>query len=127
LTSGLRIQIGGIVQGVGFRPFIYGLAMRHHLTGWVRNTSGGVEVEVFGDNDEVSAFLANIRVELPPLARIDAMSSQSITPVSHPDFQIITSQSISGSFIPVSPDMSICPDCQRELSTRLTGVIAIPS
>ena len=115
MILGLSIQISGIVQGVGFRPFIYGLAIRHHLTGWVRNTSGGVEIEVFGDKDEVTAFLANIRVELPPLARIDALSSQTIPLVSYPDFQIINSQSISGSFIPVSPDMSICPDCQNEL------------
>ena len=112
---GLKIWVRGIVQGVGFRPFIYGLAEQHHLTGWVRNTSSGVEIEVNGPQPGVAAFLSTIHDNPPPLARIDELHSQSCEPVGYTGFEIQTSQPKPGDFIPVSPDISICPECQKEL------------
>ena len=63
--SGLRITVSGIVQGVGFRPFIFNLAERYQLTGWVKNTSSGVEIEISGSDDALHSFLAAVRSEAP--------------------------------------------------------------
>lgn len=103
------------MQGVGFRPFVYSLATRHNLTGWVRNTSRGVEIEVNGPAQSLQSFLNAIRSEKPPLARIDQLDSSPCKSNSFTGFEIIASQSEAGQFIPVSPDFSICPDCQAEL------------
>lgn len=112
---GLRIRVRGIVQGVGFRPFVYGLAVNNRLTGWVRNTSSGVEIEISGTPDGMMDFCYKLQNNPPPLARIDEISTESIPPNGDSDFVILESQPQPGEFIPVSPDMAICPDCRREL------------
>ncbi|MGD2047922.1 MAG: Sua5/YciO/YrdC/YwlC family protein, partial [Chloroflexota bacterium] len=114
-NSGLRIHITGIVQGVGFRPFVYGLAQRLELTGWVRNTSAGVEIEVDGRPDALSAFTLALQQETPPLAQIDEFQVFDRPPDGFKQFEIVESEPISGAFQPVSADVSICPDCLREL------------
>jgi len=116
-TAGLRIQVCGIVQGVGFRPFIYALANRHHVTGWVRNTSSGVEIEVNGAPQDLQSFLEGIRTQPPPLARIDSLNTLELLPDHYQSFKIIESQPQPGDFLPVSPDVAICADCRRELFT----------
>jgi hydrogenase maturation protein HypF len=113
--SGARIHITGIVQGVGFRPFVYGLAKRLTLTGWVRNTSAGVDIEVDGSPEALNSFKQALMNEAPPLARIDEMEVQERQPDGFMSFEIIHSEAISGAFQPISPDVSICPDCLREL------------
>ncbi len=116
--SGLRganIHITGIIQGVGFRPFIFGLASRLGLTGWVRNTSAGVDIEVDGSPANLDAFLAAIKSELPPLARIDTIEVTFGVPRGFAGFEIVHSEALPGAFQPISPDMSICPDCLGEL------------
>jgi len=112
---GRHIWVRGIVQGVGFRPFIYGLATRLNLTGWVRNTSNGVEIEVSGQENALDRFVSAIRSEAPRLARIDSLESQACPPNPFTAFEILESQPNPGDFIPVSPDVAICPDCQKEL------------
>jgi hydrogenase maturation protein HypF len=113
--NGLRIRAGGIVQGVGFRPFIFNLAERNQLTGWVKNTSSGIEIELAGGQPALQSFVESLRTELPPLARIDWLETEICPPGIYPNFEIQASQPIPGEFLPVSPDVSICPDCQREL------------
>jgi len=113
--AGLKVRVRGIVQGVGFRPFVYSLAIRNQLTGWVRNTSSGVEIEVNGRRDALNTFLAVLQQQPPPLARIDALESEGIEPDHYDHFEILESLPNPNEFIPVSPDMTICPDCQREL------------
>jgi len=66
----VRITVRGVVQGVGFRPFVYGLACRHSLVGWVRNTSGSVEIEVEGEAESVDTFVTALENEAPPRARL---------------------------------------------------------
>ncbi len=112
---GLKIKVGGIVQGVGFRPFIYTQAMQNHLTGWVRNTSSGVEIEVNGSQAGVNAFLDALQHNPPPLSRIDFLESEPAEQNGYTEFEILASQPKEGDFIPISPDVSICPDCQREM------------
>ncbi len=114
-SSAYRILINGIVQGVGFRPFIYGLATRYALEGWVRNTSGGVEIEISGPADGLEKFLTSIKTETPPLARIETLQKESIHPNQYDGFQIHGSFIIEGDYQPISPDVSICEDCFQEL------------
>ena len=113
--QGLRVHIKGIVQGVGFRPFIYNLATRHQLKGWVKNTSAGVDIEVDGDRETLDLFLQQLRGEAPPLSRIDEFSASFQAPNGFRSFEIQHSEAVEGEFQPISPDVSICPDCLREL------------
>jgi hydrogenase maturation protein HypF len=112
---GARIHITGIVQGVGFRPFVYSLATRLSITGWVRNTSAGVEIEVDGTPEALETFVHALREEAPPLARIDEFHVQDRAPNGFSDFKIIHSEAIPDAFQPISPDISLCTDCLREL------------
>ena len=112
-----RILINGIVQGVGFRPFIYTLAIRYALKGWVKNTSAGVVIEVSGSKSELDNFLSSITNEAPPLSKIESLRYESIPPDGYEAFHIQHSQVIEGAFQPISPDVSICDDCLRELFT----------
>ncbi|MHB8087684.1 MAG: carbamoyltransferase HypF [Anaerolineaceae bacterium] len=114
-SSGLKISVSGIVQGVGFRPFVYATATRLHLTGSVWNSSKGVEIELFGPQEVLDQFLTDLNEQLPILARIDHIESSHIPHQDLPDFSIKNSQTEEGQFIPISPDMSICPDCLKEL------------
>ncbi|HPH95993.1 MAG TPA: carbamoyltransferase HypF [Anaerolineaceae bacterium] len=113
--SGLKVHIRGIVQGVGFRPFVYNLATSLALTGWVCNTSRGVEIEVNGPSPVLEEFTRRLRIDAPPLARIDSFLVTPCQPDGYALFSIIESQPQPGDFIPISPDVSICPDCRREL------------
>jgi hydrogenase maturation protein HypF len=110
-----RLHISGIVQGVGFRPFIYSLASRYELKGWVRNTSSGVDIEVDGILSILKDFIATIQTELPPLARIDSIDVSFDPPGRFSSFEILHSQTVKGAFQPISPDMGICADCLSEL------------
>ncbi len=113
--QGRRIHINGIVQGVGFRPFVFGLAERYALAGWVRNTSAGVDMEVDGPPSVLDEFVAALTTEAPPLAQIDEITAVPIPVNGFTDFEIVHSAAISGAFQPISPDVSICDDCLREL------------
>ncbi|MEN8171587.1 MAG: carbamoyltransferase HypF [Chloroflexota bacterium] len=112
---GARIHITGIVQGVGFRPFVYGLAMRSDLKGWVRNTSAGVDIEIDGDTASLEKFIHALKHDAPPLARIDSFDVIQCSSNGFSSFDIIKSEPVPGAFIPVSPDVSICDDCLDEL------------
>jgi hydrogenase maturation protein HypF len=110
-----HIHINGIVQGVGFRPFIYNLALAHKLNGWVRNSANGVDIEVTGDKDEIEAFQLDIPRSAPPLAQIDSMDVKDIHLSIFDSFKIIPSKDKTTDFVPVSPDVAICRECQTEL------------
>jgi hydrogenase maturation protein HypF len=112
---GVNIHVTGIVQGVGFRPFIYGLAVRLGLNGWVRNTSAGVDIQLDGTTDVIDFFVSSLKSELPPLARIDSLEVSFDASHGFSGFEIFSSESQAGAFQPISPDVSICPDCLKEL------------
>ncbi len=120
-AEGRHIHITGIVQGVGFRPFVYGLATRYKLEGWVLNDSSGVKIEVIGPPEMLSAFINALRTEAPPLAVIDSLQVKNIPLQSKIQnlkskiFQIRHSQAQAEAFVPISPDICICDDCRREL------------
>jgi len=109
------IEIAGIVQGVGFRPFIYRLATENNLTGFITNTEAGVSIEVEGADADVGAFLSRLPKEVPPLARVT-----SIVVVDRPsnhdvDFRILASRAGEERRVLIAPDVAICNDCLREL------------
>jgi len=110
--NSLRISVKGIVQGVGFRPFIYNLAKNYNLKGFVKNTSDGVIIEVEGEG--ISEFIRSIQNKCPPLARIDSIETKELLLKGCEDFIIIDSVD-DGRFTLVSPDISICDDCLKEL------------
>ncbi len=110
----VRLEVRGIVQGVGFRPFLHRLAARYGLSGWARNTSAGVELELEGRPAGVDAFAAALREEHPPLAVIAALRRTDLPPAGDEGFRILDS-ALSHREALVSPDVGICPDCLREL------------
>jgi len=113
--TGVHIHIQGIVQGVGFRPFVFTLAQRLKLSGWVQNTSAGVDIQVDGPQNTLDNFVRALQEETPPLAKIDTLTAQfsPITGLDH--FEIRDSQAQPGAFQPISPDVGICDDCLQEL------------
>ncbi|MFQ5987728.1 MAG: carbamoyltransferase HypF [Dehalococcoidia bacterium] len=110
-----RIVVQGVVQGVGFRPFIHRLAGENHLKGWVLNSTEGVVIEVEGDEERIEGFIADIVAEPPPLAFIERVDRELLPPVGYTSFLIRESARVEGRFALVSPDISICQDCLREL------------
>jgi hydrogenase maturation protein HypF len=114
-SRAVHIIIKGVVQGVGFRPFIFAIAKNNQLTGWVRNTSSGVEIEIQGSQSQVDQFIIQLRSEAPPLSRIDFITIENITPGKFSEFTIQSSLANPNDFQPISPDTSICPDCLQEL------------
>ncbi|MFN2220187.1 MAG: acylphosphatase, partial [Anaerolineae bacterium] len=112
-----RRQIGvrGVVQGVGFRPFVYRLAHDHELNGWVLNHSGGVEIEVEGAPAALDAFVRALTEQAPPLARIVAVEIAGAPPVGYEQFEIRHSVAEEGRYQLISPDIATCADCLSEL------------
>ncbi len=115
MVKRIRGAIQGIVQGVGFRPFVYQLAHRFDLAGYVINTSQGVLLEVEGPEPSVTAFFEAILAENPPLSQISALDQSEIPALGETSFEIRESKAGLARSALISPDVSICPDCLSEL------------
>ena len=111
-----KIEISGLVQGVGFRPFIYQLASRYELRGYVKNNSAGVQIEIEGSVSAVEIFMQALGQELPPLARIDSLYSTDGSIEGHNVFQIIQSEGDTDKSALISPDIAMCDACQAEMN-----------
>ena len=110
----IHIEIEGIVQGVGFRPFLHRLADGHRITGWVRNTSAGLEGVLQGTARDLEAFQAKLQDDAPPMAQIEAVRTSDISSGPFDRFTIRESHIRPGATL-VSPDMALCPECEAEL------------
>ncbi|MFZ5453260.1 MAG: carbamoyltransferase HypF [Thermodesulfobacteriota bacterium] len=110
-----KLRVTGIVQGVGFRPFVYRLALNHNLAGWVCNTSGGVEIQVAGSPQSLEIFVRELAAEAPALARIDAVLPLEAESWGEEGFRILESQSLSRTEALIPADVSTCADCFREI------------
>ncbi|MBN9389290.1 MAG: carbamoyltransferase HypF [Chloroflexi bacterium] len=110
-----RLLVQGLVQGVGFRPFIYGLALRLDLGGFVLNDSEGVTIEIEGSPEQLVAFHSALHDELPPLARVDSLVTALIPTHHESAFRIVHSQAGGEKHALISPDSATCPDCLHEL------------
>jgi len=109
------ITISGRVQGVGFRPFVYRLAHRHGITGWVRNANGAVEIHAEGQPDQLQRFSEALLNDAPPLSAPAKLSSENCPPEAAPAFSILDSQSRNTADIHVPADGFVCADCLAEL------------
>ena len=111
-----RFRVTGTVQGVGFRPFVFRRATELGLSGFVRNDSAGVVVEVEGDRAAIDALAHALRDDSPPLARVESVSAEDVEPQSGTDgFAIEHSEDLGSPAVPVSIDTAPCPACLREL------------
>jgi hydrogenase maturation protein HypF len=109
------ISVRGIVQGVGFRPFVYGLAVKHNLKGRVYNTSEDVRIEVEGEAEAIEQFELELRAKAPPLAHIENVTIAYHPPLGYKSFEIGQSQAQEGKYQLISPDVATCQACLAEL------------
>ncbi|MFD5824371.1 carbamoyltransferase HypF [Lentzea sp. NPDC060358] len=112
-----QLRVEGVVQGVGYRPFVYTLAVRLRLTGWVLNDSQGVLTEVCGPREVLDDFTRALRDEAPPLAKVTAVRvvEPSAPPQEHTAFRILESRRGAAASTYVAPDSHVCADCLREV------------
>jgi hydrogenase maturation protein HypF len=121
-----RVLVFGVVQGVGFRPFIHKLARRLDLRGWVRNAAGGVEIHVEGASPALlDTFARAVREEKPPLAVIESLTESPSAFEGRPDFEIRTSAG-GDSFVFIAPDIAACPACLAEVADPRNRRFAYP-
>ena len=109
------VLVRGVVQGVGFRPFVYRLATEEQLTGSIGNDTDGVTIEVEGEADRIAAFLKRLRLELPPLARIDSIIEHNLAITGERGFHIVASEVLGRVSTGIPADAATCADCLREL------------
>src|SRR5689334_1009795 len=110
-----KVVARGVVQGVGFRPFVYRLASEMGLHGSVLNSSQGVFIEIEGDQDSVQRFLLRLEKEKPPQAVIQSLESSFRDPVGYEQFEILYSEDAGEKTVLISPDIATCHDCLNEI------------
>ena len=114
-NEGRRIEVRGIVQGVGFRPWVFRLAQKHHLGGSVANDAGGVVIDVFGPSGTLDEFVSDLEHDGPPASRIDQLEWLKIDFQNRGDFSIDLSGGGDERRMSIPADLATCPDCLREL------------
>lgn len=112
----VRVAIGGVVQGVGFRPFVYRLAVEHYVRGWVLNGATGVEIHAEAAAADMESFLAALRGTAPAAARIAEFDVQPTPLEKFEDFQIRESRRDLPPTVRISADLAVCADCLREMN-----------
>ncbi len=111
----VRCHFSGVVQGVGFRPFIYRVARLHALSGFVQNRPDGVAVEIEGTDPSINAFLSDVQGHLPPLAEVTDLSVSKASVRGDSAFRIIASEAEGTADVHITPDVATCSECLREL------------
>ena len=109
------MNIRGRVQGVGFRPHLYRLAVSGGLQGFVRNTMDGVEVEVEGHPDALKTFVLCAREQAPAASALHGMESVYLDPVGYQSFNVVDSENVGSARLSIAPDIALCEDCAAEL------------
>ena len=115
MPNAYSIKIRGVVQGVGFRPFVYRLARSNGLTGWVLNEEEGVEIHLEGEETTLRVFIEELKTQPPPAASIVTLRVMPAEPAGCTEFLILTSQRQRKPTVRVSPDLPVCEDCLREV------------
>lgn len=115
MISARSIRVRGVVQGVGFRPFVYRLAKTRSLAGWVLNEQGGVDIHIEGSEPDLEAFLHELSAGAPPAARITAIEVSDSAPSGVSDFIIRESRRNGRPTVRISPDLPVCEDCLAEM------------
>ena len=115
MTRACTVHVRGVVQGVGFRPFVYRLARANTLAGWVLNGDDGVEIRLEGDCERVDDFLRELRAEAPAAASITAIDVDAVEPNGLDDFVIRASEAGDQPTAAIAPDLAVCERCLHEL------------
>ena len=115
MTTALSIRIRGVVQGVGFRPFVYRLARELGISGWVLNGDEGVLIHAEGEEKTLWRFVEELRVQAPPAASIAEVEAHFVEVAGFPDFEIRESERHDKPTVRISPDLPVCDECLREL------------
>lgn len=118
MRKAISLHITGLVQGVGFRPFIYRLATSHELTGWVENGNDGVRIHAQGRVELVDSFVVEIRKQAPTASRIQDILLSKADFIEADHFEIRKSEDYSNAITEVSPDIAVCPDCLADLKSQ---------
>ncbi|HKC85240.1 MAG TPA: Sua5/YciO/YrdC/YwlC family protein, partial [Blastocatellia bacterium] len=112
----MQILVRGVVQGVGFRPYIFSLARRRDLRGRVLNNATGVLIDVEGEKNAIEQFINEIEFNPPPLSQIESIERRDNLPLAnYLEFRIVESEAAGRKFVPLSADIATCADCLREL------------
>src|SRR6516225_2494168 len=114
----LKVSVRGVVQGVGFRPFVYRLASELGLRGWVLNSGQGVLIEVEGDRQSLQNFLVRLELEKPPLASIHSLETSFLDSIGYQQFQIRHCSQDGPTTVLVMPDIATCAACRGEILER---------
>ena len=116
MARAVRLHVTGVVQGVGFRPFVYTLATRLGVVGWVKNTTDGVFIHAEGDPATLDAFASAVADEAPPMAVVASVTTEPHDAEGHNAFVIVASEHVEGAMTLVSPDVATCDACRSELA-----------
>ena len=111
----LQIIVTGLIQGVGFRPFVYRIALRHGLTGWVQNTNENVRIRIKGGGAGIEGFLHSLKSEAPAAAVIENLLVEEIPGEEFSSFQILKSHDVSDDITEISPDIAVCHECLDDI------------
>lgn len=116
----IRIQIKGLVQGVGFRPFIYRTAIKNKISGWVKNRQEGVLIEASGENEKIKSFILGLKNNFPVAAQIQSVQVSDSNKIYENGFQIILSeeQETEKEITQIGSDIAVCPDCLDDLKSQ---------
>lgn len=112
-----QVRVHGVVQGVGFRPFVYRLAQEQRLAGFIGNDTDGVIIEIEGMTASLETFITRLSFEAPPLSRIDSVDIREVEPAGDASFRIVASEVLGRVSTGIPADAATCPDCLRELLT----------
>lgn len=110
-----QVIVKGLVQGVGFRPFIYRMAMKHNLKGWVQNTNENVRIRITGKEEQTSLFLASLTQEAPPAAVLENIFAEELEHEEFAAFEIYKSHNVSDDITEISPDIAVCAACLKDI------------
>ncbi len=111
-------MVEGLIQGVGFRPFVYRLAKKHHLSGNVANRTDGVVLNLYGDEKKIDVFTKEIELLAPPAVEIKNIHKTFIDDFFSDDFYILPSKSIDDHITEISPDIAVCDDCLNDMKNQ---------
>ncbi|HEX5819315.1 MAG TPA: carbamoyltransferase HypF [Gemmatimonadales bacterium] len=120
------LAVSGVVQGVGFRPFVHRLALRYGLAGWVRNTAGEVQIHVEGDAAALDVFELALVAEAPPLSRVERVTPRDLPPEGFERFSVLASADADVARPAIPPDVALCAECARELRDPANRRVGYP-
>jgi hydrogenase maturation protein HypF len=118
MKKNFSIKVKGLVQGVGFRPFVYRLALKFNLTGWVKNSSSGVEIVIEGENSLIKKFIKNLTEHSPVNSQIEKIEITKEDIKNYNKFEILASDEIKDQITYISPDITICSDCLNDMKSQ---------